>query len=119
MFRGPALAAALSVTLGAAAFAHAGLKSSSIEDGAVFVAAPQTVTLEFTGEVGLAALELRGADGGMISTGFEPDRRMRRIFTAAMPDIADGAYFLEWRAMARDGHIMNGQISFTVETDAG
>ena len=33
---------------------------------------------------------------------------------APLPELSEGAYVLEWRALARDGHVMTGEISFSV-----
>ncbi|MCP2678885.1 copper resistance protein CopC [Maricaulaceae bacterium NA33B04] len=107
-----AVCAALGLT--AAALAHAGLKSSSIEDGATLDAAPASITLEFTAEVGLAAIGLETADGTALETGFSADRRFATVHTAELPDVGSGDYVLEWRALARDGHVMTGEIEFSV-----
>ncbi len=104
--------AALAVT--AAALAHAGLKSSSIEDGATLSTAPDDITLEFTAEVGLAAIGFETADGRALETGFSADRRFAKVHTAELPDLGSGDYVLEWRALARDGHVMTGEIEFSV-----
>lgn len=104
--------AALAVT--AAALAHAGLKSSSIEDGATLSTAPDDITLEFTAEVGLASIGLESVDGEPLDTSFSADRRFATLHTAALPDLVSGDYVLEWRAIARDGHLMTGEIEFSV-----
>ena len=110
-----ALTAAVAlVSFTAAAYAHAGLKSSSIEDGATLVTAPSGITFEFTAEVGLASVQLETADGRSLETGFSPDRSFAVEHTAPLPELSEGAYVLEWRALARDGHVMTGEISFSV-----
>ncbi|VXD02021.1 conserved exported hypothetical protein [Oceanicaulis sp. 350] len=102
------------VSFTAAAYAHAGLKSSSIEDGATLVTAPSGITFEFTAEVGLASVQLETADGRSLETGFSPDRSFAVEHTAPLPELSEGAYVLEWRALARDGHVMTGEVSFSV-----
>lgn len=110
-----ALTAAVAlVSFTAAAYAHAGLKSCSIEDGARLETAPPEITLEFTAEVGLASVQLETADGRPLETGFSPDRSFAVEHAAPLPDLSAGAYVLEWRALARDGHVMKGEISFSV-----
>tara|TARA_E500000318_G_C3478411_1_gene179441 strand:+ start:395 stop:754 length:360 start_codon:yes stop_codon:yes gene_type:complete len=107
--------ATLAVT--AAALAHAGLKSSSIEDGAMLSEAPADITLEFTAEVGLASIGLETVDRGPLDVGFSADRRFATLHTVELPDLGNGGYVLEWRAVAGDGHVMTGEIEFSVALD--
>lgn len=107
-------AAAALVSVTAAAYAHAGLQSSSIEDGARLETAPAEIMLEFTAEVGLASVQLETAGGALLETGFSPDRTFAAEHTAPLPELSEGSYVLEWRALARDGHVMTGEIRFSV-----
>jgi len=117
MLRGLTVAAALWGVVTAVAYAHAGLKLSSIEDGAVLNAAPSQIRLEFTAEVGLASVRLETVDGRLLDIGFSPDRMLSTEHTAPLPELFEGGYILEWRALARDGHVMTGTIRFSVTGD--
>lgn len=110
-------AAAALVSVTAAAWAHAGLQSSSIEDGARLAIAPAEITLEFTAEVGLASVRLETAGGASLETGFSPVRTYAAEHTAPLPELSEGAYVLQWRALARGGHVMTGDIRFSVTGD--
>lgn len=113
MLRALTAAVAL-VSVTAAAYAHAGLKSSSIEDDETLETSPAEITLEFTAEVGLASVQLETADGRALEIGVSPDRTFAVEHAAPLPELSEGAYVLEWRAVARDGHVMIGEISFSV-----
>lgn len=114
MFRSAILAITAAAALTAAALAHASLKSSSISDGDVLETAPGDVTLEYSGAVGLAALTLQTGEGEAVDWDYRPPRRMQAAFTAPLPALRAGDYVLSWRAMAGDGHVMTGEIAFSL-----
>lgn len=104
------------VLLGAApAMAHTSLSSSNIVDGSEIVSLPDTLDLTFSKPVGLAAVRLEGPGG--VTKDLPTKKAMQKNHRLAFPTLAPGRYRLAWRAVAEDGHIMTGEISFSVIAD--
>ena len=97
--------------LASPASAHTMLKTSLPRDGAT-VAAPKQVMLEFPQKVRLTSVKLahKGKDVPVqLARGAEAAR-----FLVPVKVTNSGTYQLRWTAMARDGHVMAGKLSFTV-----
>lgn len=105
------LAALFAVT---AAFAHTGIKASNIKNGATLDAVPPAFTFEFGQAVGLAAIDLHTAAGAKVALDYKPPKAMAKSFSIPLPRLAPGAYIIKWRAVAKDGHPMSGEIRFSV-----
>ncbi|MEZ7007410.1 copper resistance CopC/CopD family protein, partial [Streptomyces sp. AD55] len=102
------------------AAAHAGLRSTDPEDGAVLPAAPAAVTVTFTESVGLRddSFRILGPDGRRLGTG-EAGRADGRPDTArvTLPDrLAEGTYTVAWRVVSADSHPASGAFTFSVGT---
>lgn len=95
--------------------AHSPLKNSSIQDGAVLEKAPATLSITFAGKVGLAALIIKDSTGEILNKGQKFPRSMQTSFHITLPTLKSGAYKAEWRTMSSDGHIMTGQIGFSIK----
>lgn len=106
----------LLMSLPVSALAHAALSSSNIESGTSIAAAPETLELTFGKSVGLAILELV-QEGSNAVTDLAPYRDMAKAHSAVLPNLKQGSYKIRWRAVASDGHVMKGEISFTVTAD--
>lgn len=96
----------------ASTFAHTSLSSSNIAAGSQLASAPDELELEFAKPVGLAAVTLEGPDGSI--TDLETQRAMRNRHSVGLPQLSAGNYRLSWRAVAGDGHVITGEIAFTV-----
>ncbi len=109
-----AVLAATGLLLGAAipALAHTSLTNSNIEAGSKIANAPDVLELEFAKAVGLASVTLHSAHE--TETSLETAKSMSRTHAVTLPDLGPGDYTLTWRAVAGDGHVMTGEISFTV-----
>jgi copper resistance protein C len=112
---GAALAALL--LLGAPAFAHAELKTA-IPAVDSTVAAPAELRLGFSEDLELAftKVKLTGADGTPITTGklaLDPADAKLLVIPLTIP-LAAGTVHVEWKAVAGDGHKIEGSYSFTV-----
>ncbi|MFC7329089.1 copper resistance CopC family protein [Marinactinospora rubrisoli] len=100
---------------GTPALAHDRLLSSTPEDGAELDAAPDEITLTFSGEImeiGAAITVLDGrstpvTEGEIVIDGPEAAQ-------ALAPDLADGGYAVRWRVVSGDGHPISGGFTFTV-----
>jgi methionine-rich copper-binding protein CopC len=96
------------------AFAHFTLKSSSIKDGAVLSASPSEIVLTFSNEVGLSDVDLTDSVGESIDLDYPPPTDMDTSFEIPLPDLQADSYTLSWRAMAPDGHVMSGDLTFSI-----
>ena len=95
------------------ALAHTVLKTSNIEAGATLAELPPNLELTFGKPVGLAKVEI--VRSGIDKTiDVSVPRKMASTHKVDLPELPAGAYTLSWRAVAQDGHIMKGEISFTL-----
>ena len=107
-------ALAMTILFSAPAVAHTTIVASNIEKGAELAAAPTVFEFSFGAKVGLAAIELETLSGDAVQLDFEPPRQMRKDFKVSLPHLQAGSFVLKWRAVAKDGHVMRGEIDFTV-----
>lgn len=96
------------------AFAHFTLKSSSIKDGAVLSEPPGEIVLTFSKEIGLSDVDLTDSVGESVGLDYSPPPDMDTSFEIPLPDLQADSYTLSWRAMASDGHVMSGDVTFSV-----
>jgi methionine-rich copper-binding protein CopC len=94
------------------AFAHAHLNSSTPAAGAQLTVAPQTLTLEFSEAAQLTALSLAraGAAPLKLTAPSAPASRIR----IALPALTPGTWTVHFRALSADGHLVPGELSFTL-----
>jgi methionine-rich copper-binding protein CopC len=114
---------ALVVVLGVAALAvsspavaHDALIGSDPADGAVLVAAPTQVVLQFSAaqaELG-AEVVVTGADGVSWSDGV-PVVADTTVTQPLLPGMPNGPYTVTWRSVAGDGHPVTGTLGFTLD----
>jgi len=96
-----------------AASAHAHLKKAVPADGAVLSSPPASVVLSFSEPATLTACWLQKGDGpkekitGLATT---PEQQI----SVQVPKLEAGSYVLSWRVVGDDGHVLPGQIHFTV-----
>jgi len=93
--------------------AHAQLKKAVPADGGVLGATPGNVVLTFSEPARLTACWLQKGDG--------PKQKVTGLATAPaqeisvpVPQLEAGSYVLSWRVVGDDGHVLPGQIHFTV-----
>lgn len=101
------------------AFAHTAIKQSNIPNDAILEELPETFTFSFGQPVGLVKFELFAVETHdeknteeKIDVDFEKPRGMRKEFAVPLPRLNPGSYLIKWRVMAKDGHVMNGEILF-------
>lgn len=109
------LGACLAMTVVAPlANAHTIVKSSTLEDGGIYQTIPDFFDLVFARKVGLASLTLKDTDGKEIVLDFTLPKSMETKFSIPMPKLKNGQYSMSWRAVAVDGHVLKGDMRFTV-----
>lgn len=96
------------------AFAHTSIVSSNIEEGSQIEVAPASFDFSFGADIGLARLELETLNGDPVEIAFERPRKMGKSFSVPLPVLEPGTYVLKWRAAAKDGHVMKGEVEFTI-----
>jgi methionine-rich copper-binding protein CopC len=107
----------VSALVATAVLAHAHLKKAVPADGAVLGTSPASVVLSFSEPATLTACWLQKGDA--------PRQKIAGLATTPaqqiavpVPKLEAGTYVLSWRVMGDDGHVLPGQIHFTVSGTA-
>ena len=99
------------------ALAHIDVSATSPYDGEVFPKSPASVTISFAGLVDPTQVSssLRKADGSKLAEPKRttPDGPVSKV-DFALPALADGTYIAGYRANSSDGHVVEGEFSFSV-----
>ncbi|HUL18997.1 MAG TPA: copper resistance CopC family protein [Steroidobacteraceae bacterium] len=112
MKRRPRAGVWLLLLLCSGAGAHVHLQQSSPADGSRLAAAPATLTLSFSEPAQLTALSLQQDQGRSWKLSAPPEAQLH--LSVALPPLAPGSYHLHWRALSRDGHVVPGEIHFSI-----
>ncbi len=96
----------------ATAWAHGEFVSSAPGDGQRLGALPAFAVLTFSDEQTLAQVVVTGPQGQPVALG--EASVSEGTVTQAMQDAGQGQYTLAYRTTSRDGHVLTGQISFSV-----
>ncbi|MRV73509.1 copper homeostasis periplasmic binding protein CopC [Duganella sp. FT92W] len=115
-----AAAAALAgaVLVAPLASAHAVLKSSAPQAGAVLAAAPRDITLTFNEKIeeAFSSITVTRGDGGAVTTGkAKPDSANPAVMHVEVPALTAGDYSVKWAVAGHDGHRRTGEFKFTVK----
>lgn len=115
-----ALALAGALAAAAPAFTHAALRHASPAAGAIIDASPAVLSIEFSEDIDLTAVELSlsdatGADVPLdkVSNEAKAGTKVVRTFAHAL---TPGAYEVKWRVVSTDGHHTRGTYTFEVKT---
>lgn len=93
--------------------AHAHLKKAVPADGAVVAGSPASVVLSFSEPATLTACWIQKGDGAKQKiTGLATTPAQQ--ISVPVPKLEAGTYVLSWRVVGDDGHVLPGQIRFTV-----
>jgi copper resistance protein C len=111
------LVAAALLALTTVAQAHTHLKEATPADKSVVNAAPSNVVLKFSEAAKVTALTLHKDGEADQKLTASPDTASTQA-TATLPKLAPGKYTVNYRVISDDGHIMNGQLSFTFDPKA-
>jgi hypothetical protein len=103
----------LALLWSAGALAHAQLTDSSPVDGSQLLDGPTALVLSFSEAVQLTALTIQ-RNGGTAQRLVPPEQVAARI-SVPLPKLAAGAYVLRWRTLGSDGHVVPGQIRFSIK----
>lgn len=100
------------------AAAHINLNSSQPAENAVLKSVPEEVKLWFTGRVEpeFSRIEVTDTDGDRVDAGdVTADRNQRELKVRLNENLKPGSYQVNWSAVARDGHRVQGEFSFRIE----
>jgi copper resistance protein C len=102
------------------ALAHAGLEKSIPAANAMVEAAPPELVLEFENPVMLMKLTLTDKmKGTAIDLNFKASSTLVETHKFPLPKLENGHYVVNWTAMGKDGHNMNGEFAFMVSPMKG
>jgi methionine-rich copper-binding protein CopC len=104
---------ALITLLPVACHAHTQLVRSSPAENASLEKSPPVATLVFAEPVTLTAVRIESRGGGTTALKSLPAKPTAEA-SVALPALAPGFYKMSWRAIGDDGHIMSGEIHFSV-----
>ncbi len=97
----------------AVAQAHAHLKQAIPADGSILKTAPSAVVLRFSEAARLTAAWIQSEGGTREKLHSLPEKPARET-SVALPPLTPGRYVLTWRVVGDDGHIVPGQLHFTL-----
>jgi methionine-rich copper-binding protein CopC len=108
------VSASILATAATVALAHTHLQKAVPANGAVVNAVPTSVVLTFSEAAKLTACWLqRGAGPKQKVSGVVPTAA-KEISVPVPQPLQPGSYVLSWRVVGDDGHVVPGQIQFTV-----
>lgn len=107
------LLAGLFLVLAAGALAHSKLGASIPADGAVLAEMPAEIVLTFSKRLRLTRVRMT-RDGGK-AVDLKAAKSFHTRFAIPVKGAGNGAYRVEWRGLAADGHAMRGAFSFRVK----
>jgi methionine-rich copper-binding protein CopC len=111
--RGCALLPALALIVCDAALAHAHLEQSMPADGSVLRNAPAELVLHFSEPAQLTALAIE-KEGGASQKLAVPAGKSQAQIVVPLPALSPAHYVVSWRVMSSDGHVVHGQVHFTL-----
>ena len=101
------------------AAAHTDLVSSNPEDGQTLTAPPEQVTLRFGEDLLTGGAQVVAKDDTGVKVGLGPAEVSGTRLSATWPQTADGGtYTVSWRAVADDGHPLEGDLLVRRESAA-
>lgn len=111
----PGWVPALTLLATGAAFAHSKQEVTFPADGAVLVAPPDVVSMQFDTPMRVTVIELTSeTTGGSFELARSDGMRPVTDFRATPPVLPNDRYTVEWRGLSTDGHAMRCRFSFEV-----
>ena len=97
-------------------FAHVSLVSAIPAENASVLSQPKNLTLNFGTEVMLMNIKLLDAQRKDIPLKYQVSNDLKKSFDIAVPKLKKGKYTVVWTTMGKDGHNMNGEYNFTIQS---
>lgn len=95
-------------------FSHSKLDSASPADKANLTELPAVITLTFRDTVKLATVSLDNTTGNDTLLSFSPSEPST-VYTITNPPLQEGTNILTWRALASDGHLLTGEVTYQLQ----
>ena len=108
----PGLGGAVLAVWAACAQGHAHLLSAVPADNSRISSAPATLVLRFSEAARLTALWI-ARDGAPRQKLPAPQQSQAQL-SVPLPALAPGHYIISWRALSDDGHVVPGEVRFTL-----
>jgi len=96
-------------------FAHSEQSASVPAHGAQLAAPPEMIEIRFDDAMRIISVALTSASGDEYSVESLSGRAATETLQVNPPELPAGDYIFEWRGIARDGHAMSGELSFSVQ----
>ena len=98
------------------ASAHSSVSKSFPANGAEISELPKSIGLEFGYAIRITQVTMEHNDSGeQVELDTSAYKKYANEFSFALPAQAPGLYRIRWRALAQDGHAMQGAFAFTVK----
>ena len=105
---------AAAVLIVGTAQAHMHLETSTPLDGSVVTVAPSSIELTFSTAARLTALTIH-QDGAAEQKLAPLPATPSAVFKVTAPQLPPGSYVVHWRTVGDDGHVMKGEIRFSID----
>lgn len=109
--------AALLLAAATLAHAHAHLQAAAPADGSTLTAPPSRIMLHFSEAARLTAAWIQKRGEARRKLQPLPERSAAEI-SVALPPLTPGHYVVSWRVLSDDGHIVPGELRFTLLSSA-
>lgn len=103
------------ISIVSAAFAHSKVNTTKPEDEAVLQQAPSFVDMTFSSKIRLTKVTLQIENRDPIDIDLDSYKGFENSFSFPNASESSGKHTIEWRGLSIDGHVMQGEFSFTVE----
>ena len=108
------LSVTLALLIATPAFAHTAVTNTNIANESHLTTAPKTFDVTLEHEASLASIKLTDGDGKERQLDYKPTTDRKTAFEVPLPTLENGSYKIEWKTVAKDGHVMDGAVSFMV-----
>lgn len=98
-----------------AASAHTALKSAKPADGAVLDRSPASIEITFEHAVQMTSVTVVADKAAERKLTFTPTTG-GTVITVDKPELAAGHNEIHWKALSKDGHVVNGKLTYTVKS---
>jgi copper resistance protein C len=106
--------ALLALVSALAADAHTKLESAKPADGAVLEHSPPTIEIKFKHAVQMTSVVVVQADKSERKLTFAP-ATSTAVITIDKPGLTAGRNEIRWKALSKDGHVIDGTLVYTVK----
>jgi len=100
-----------------AVLAHTTVASTSPQNGAVLAASPPVIEISFRAPANLTSVVVVAPGQAERKLEFTP-KGSATSFSIPHPALVAGRNEIQWKALSRDGHVINGSLVLTIDATA-